>query len=58
MIDLGYDVVQVDTTGGQQFVPKFLKVSPNCRAPVIVDHDGLPSRPTPYHRLFREKSGV
>jgi len=37
---LDYDVVTVDITTGDQFEPKFLKISPNNRMPVIIDHDG------------------
>ena len=36
--DLDYKVVSVNLGKGDQFKPDFLKISPNNRMPVIVDH--------------------
>lgn len=37
---LGYEVVTVDITAGDQFKPDFLAIAPNNRMPAIIDHDG------------------
>jgi GST-like protein len=37
---LPYNVIPVNLGKGDQFKPEFLKISPNNRMPVIVDHDG------------------
>ena len=38
-IGLPYRVISIDITNGQQFEADFLKISPNAKIPVIVDHD-------------------
>ena len=38
--DIEYNVIPVNLGAGDQFKPEFLKISPNNRMPVIVDHDG------------------
>ena len=42
---LPYTVHPVDISGGEQFTPHFLKISPNNRIPAIVDPDGPRGRP-------------
>ena len=37
--ELDYNVIPVNLGKGDQFKPEFLKISPNNRMPVIVDHD-------------------
>jgi GSH-dependent disulfide-bond oxidoreductase len=37
---LPYTVHPVDVLGEEQFKPEFLKLNPNAKVPVIVDHDG------------------
>ena len=37
--DMDYKVIPVNLGKGDQFTPEFLKISPNNRMPVIVDHD-------------------
>ncbi len=37
---LPYEIKPVNIGAGEQFKPDFLKISPNNRMPVIVDHDG------------------
>src|SRR5215467_5607382 len=37
---LPYTVHPVDVFGEAQFKPEFLKLNPNAKVPVIVDHDG------------------
>ena len=39
--DLDYKVVPVNLGKGDQFKPDFLKISPNNRMPVIVDHTNI-----------------
>ena len=39
--DLDYKVVPVNLGKGGQFKPDFLKISPNNRMPVIVDHTNI-----------------
>jgi GST-like protein len=36
---IAYKIVPVDIRAGDQFLPEFLKISPNNRIPAIVDHD-------------------
>lgn len=36
---ISYKIVPVDIRAGDQFLPAFLKISPNNRIPAIVDHD-------------------
>ena len=36
---MDYKVIPVNLGKGDQFTPEFLKISPNNRMPVIVDHD-------------------
>ena len=38
--EIEYNVIPVNLGAGDQFEPEFLKISPNNRMPVIVDHDG------------------
>ena len=42
---LPYKVIPVNLGKGEQFKPDFLKISPNNRMPVIVDHDGIDGAP-------------
>ena len=43
---LEYRLIPVNITQGQQFDPEFVKISPNSRLPVIVDHDpGIADNP-------------
>ena len=37
--DIAYRPIPVDIGKGEQFLPEFLKVSPNNRIPAIVDHE-------------------
>ena len=37
---LAYKIREINILVGEQFEPEFLKISPNNRIPVIVDHDG------------------
>jgi GST-like protein len=39
-VGLPYQVYPVDITKQEQFKPEFLKLNPNNKIPVIVDHDG------------------
>ena len=39
--ELDYKVVPVNLGKGDQFKPNFLKISPNNRMPVIVDHTNI-----------------
>ena len=38
---MDYKVVFVNLGSGDQFKPDFLKISPNNRMPVIVDHENI-----------------
>ncbi|HEY9668160.1 MAG TPA: glutathione S-transferase N-terminal domain-containing protein [Coleofasciculaceae cyanobacterium] len=40
-----YHVIPVDIRAGDQFQPEFLKISPNNKMPVIVDHNGPDDNP-------------
>jgi GSH-dependent disulfide-bond oxidoreductase len=44
-LELPYKVIPVDVWKGDQFKPEFLKINPNAKIPVIVDHDGPGGRP-------------
>jgi len=44
-LGLDYNVHVVDITKDEQFVPEFLKISPNNKIPAIVDHDGPDGEP-------------
>ena len=39
--ELDYKVIPVNLGKGDQFTPEFLKISPNNRMPVIVDHNNV-----------------
>jgi GSH-dependent disulfide-bond oxidoreductase len=40
-----YNVIPVNIGQGEQFEPKFLKISPNNRMPALVDHEGPGGKP-------------
>ncbi|MBI3434741.1 MAG: glutathione S-transferase N-terminal domain-containing protein [Proteobacteria bacterium] len=42
---LPYNIISVDVWKGDQFTPEFLKLNPNGKIPVIVDHDGPGGKP-------------
>jgi GST-like protein len=42
---LPYKIVPVDVWKGEQFKPDFLRINPNHRIPVIVDHEGPGGKP-------------
>ena len=44
-LELPYNVIPVDVWKGDQFKPEFLKINPNGKIPVIVDHDGPGGKP-------------
>ena len=44
-LGLAYTVHPVDVFGNAQFSPEFLKLNPNAKVPVIVDHDGPGGKP-------------
>ncbi len=44
-LELPYQVIPVDVWKGDQFKPEFLKLNPNGKIPVIVDHEGPGGRP-------------
>ncbi|HVY58605.1 MAG TPA: glutathione S-transferase N-terminal domain-containing protein [Xanthobacteraceae bacterium] len=44
-VELPYKVIPVDVWKGEQFSPEFLKLNPNGKIPVIVDHEGPGGRP-------------
>ena len=39
--EMDYKVIPVNLGKGDQFTPEFLKISPNNRMPVIVDHENV-----------------
>ena len=39
--EMDYQVIPVNLGKGDQFTPEFLKISPNNRMPVIVDHENI-----------------
>ena len=39
--EMDYNVIPVNLGKGDQFTPEFLKISPNNRMPVIVDHENI-----------------
>jgi GST-like protein len=43
--ELPYKVIPVDVWKGENFAPDFLKLNPNARIPVIVDHEGPGGKP-------------
>src|SRR5882757_2729756 len=42
---LPYKFIPVDVWDGENFSPEFLKLNPNAKIPVIVDHDGPEGAP-------------
>jgi GSH-dependent disulfide-bond oxidoreductase len=44
-LGLPYKVHPVDVWKGEQFSPEFLKINPNAKIPVIVDHEGPGGKP-------------
>jgi GST-like protein len=44
-VELPYRVMPVDVWKGEQFKPEFLKLNPNAKIPVIVDHEGPGGKP-------------
>jgi GSH-dependent disulfide-bond oxidoreductase len=44
-VGLPYTMKPVDVWAGQQYDPDFLKLNPNAKIPVIVDHDGPGGKP-------------
>jgi GST-like protein len=55
---LPYNVIPVNLGKGDQFKPEFLKISPNNRMPVIVDHDGESELPISVEWLFWQIGGL
>ncbi len=43
--ELPYEPIYVDVWKGDQFKPEFLKLNPNGKIPVIVDHEGPGGKP-------------
>jgi GSH-dependent disulfide-bond oxidoreductase len=43
--ELPYNPIYVDVWKGDQFKPEFLKLNPNAKIPVIVDHEGPGGKP-------------
>ena len=43
--ELPYKPIHVDVWKGDQFKPEFLKLNPNAKIPVIVDHEGPGGKP-------------
>jgi GSH-dependent disulfide-bond oxidoreductase len=44
-VGLPYTIKPVDVWAGHQYDPAFLKLNPNAKIPVIVDHDGPGAKP-------------
>jgi GSH-dependent disulfide-bond oxidoreductase len=44
-LELPYRAIPVDVFKGENFKPEFLKLNPNAKIPVIVDHEGPGGRP-------------
>ena len=44
-LELPYKIIPVDVWKGENFKPEFVKLNPNAKIPVIVDHDGPGGRP-------------
>src|SRR3954447_10565343 len=44
-LGLPYKMIPVDVWKGEQYKPEFLKLCPNAKIPVIVDHDGPGGKP-------------
>jgi GSH-dependent disulfide-bond oxidoreductase len=44
-LELPYRTIKIDVFQGEHFKPEFLKLNPNGKIPVIVDHDGPQGRP-------------
>ena len=44
-LELPYKVIPVDVWKGDQFKPEFVKLNPNAKIPVIVDHEGPGGKP-------------
>jgi len=44
-LGLPYNTTHVDVWKGENFHPEFLKINPNAKVPVIVDHEGPGGRP-------------
>jgi GSH-dependent disulfide-bond oxidoreductase len=44
-LELPYRQIQVDVWKSEQYAPEFAKINPNCKIPVIVDHDGPGGKP-------------
>jgi GST-like protein len=44
-LGLPYTVHPIDVFGNAQFSPEFLKLNPNAKVPVIIDHDGPGGKP-------------
>ena len=44
-LGLPYKMTPVDVWKGEQYKPEFLKLCPNAKIPVIVDHDGPGGKP-------------
>ena len=46
-LQVGYRVVPVDITSGDQFSPEYLAINPNGKVPSIIDQEGYGNGPTP-----------
>jgi GST-like protein len=44
-LGLKYNTIHVDVWKGEQYKPEFLKLNPNAKIPVIVDHEGPGRKP-------------
>jgi GSH-dependent disulfide-bond oxidoreductase len=44
-LGLPYKMIPLDVWKGEQYSPEFIKISPNSKIPVIVDHDGPGGKP-------------